>query len=209
MGARIAAWVVALAGAAASLGPTATEARAADARPMVGHAGRVQKNDHGLGFALDPKGGLLGFAYRHYFGNTALQLDLLPLYQNRGDNMAIYAGAQIMNYALVWPGGRGSTLPTTTALRLTAGAGFNANRDAEPISVDDANCQTPECKQITKSKVPVKWMAKVAGGFGFEFGGVQRSGFSVAIDLMMSVLWDEVGFYAAYPLPYATLMYSW
>lgn len=177
--------------------------------PMVGHSAEVQKNSHGLGFALDPKGGLLGFAYRHYMGNTAIQLDLLPLYQDRGNSIAMYGGLQIINYALVWPGGRGAGLPTTTALRLTGGAGFNVNREESTITIDDPNCQTSVCKQITHSQSPVTWLAKAAGGFGFEFGAVQRSGMSVAVDLMMSVLWDNVGFYGAYPLPYLTLMYSW
>ncbi len=188
----------------------------AQSRAMVGHAEEVQKNGNGLGFALDPKGGLLGFAYRRYFGNTAIQFDVLPLYQNRGGNIAIYFGTQVMNYALVWPGGRGAALPTTTALRLTGGAAVNINREQQKISIDDPNCLTVTCKQITQSQAPVKSMYKLAGGFGFEFGAVQRSGFSVAIDLMMSILWDKdssndlgVRFYAAYPLPYATLMYSW
>ncbi len=177
--------------------------------PMVGHSEAVQKNDHGLGFAVDFKGGLLGFAYRHYFGNTAVQLDVLPLYQDRGASIAIYGGMQIVNYALVWPGGRSGGLPTTTALRLTGGAGVNVNREQETIQIDDPNCQTVVCQKITQSKSPVTWMVKAAGGFGFEFGAVQRSGFSVAADLMMTVLWDDVGFYGAYPLPYFTLMYSW
>ena len=177
--------------------------------PIAGHAAEVQKNSNGLGFALDPKGGLLGFAYRHYFGNTAIQIDLLPIYKNRGDNIAIYAGGQVVNYALVWPGGRGASLPTTTALRLTAGAGINVNRDQEQISIEDPNCLTETCKKITQSQAPVTYNYKLAGGFGFEFGAVQRSGFSVCVDIMMTVLWDQIGFYGAYPLPYATLMYSW
>lgn len=192
----------------AALVVAAPKEAAAQAKPLIGHSEDVQKNSHGLGFALDPNGGLLGFAYRKYFGNTALQLDLLPLLQDHGQSKSIYAGLQVINYAVVWPGGRGAGMPTTTALRLTAGTAFNINSTNEQVSVPDPNCQSTVCKQITQEQSPSTWKYKLAGGFGFEFGAVQRSGFSVAVDLMMTVLWDQEGFYGAYPLPYLTLMYS-
>jgi hypothetical protein len=184
----------------------------AQSKMLVGHEVEVQKNNHGVGVALDPKGGLMGFAYRHYFGNTALQIDALPLYADRGDYLAMFFGVQAVNYALVWSGtGRGSVLPATTALRLTGGLSMRAERDqaTSTIEVDIANCQTQACKDIVNAKPTVTYMASAAAGFGFEFGAIQRSGFSLAADLMMTVLWDDIGFYGAYPLPYATLMYSW
>lgn len=205
--------VTALLTAALSLA-AAVQARpaVAQAKVLVGHEGEVQKNDHGLGVAVDPKGGLMGFAYRHYFGNIALQLDALPLYADRGDYLAMFFGVQAVNYALVWSGsGRGSVLPATTALRLTGGLSLRAERDqaTSTIEVPIENCQTQACKDIANAKPKVTYMASAAAGFGFEFGAIQRSGFSLAADLMMTVLWDDIGFYGAYPLPYATLMYSW
>lgn len=184
----------------------------AQAKVLVGHEGEIQTNDHGLGVALDPKGGLMGFAYRHYFGNVAIQVDALPLYADRGDYLAMFLGVQAVNYALVWSGsGRGSVLPATTALRLTGGLSVRAERDqaTSTIEVPVDNCQTQACKDIANAKPKVTYMGSMAAGFGFEFGAIQRSGFSLAVDLMMTVLVDDVGFYAAYPLPYATLMYSW
>ena len=184
----------------------------AQAKVLVGHEGEVQKNNHGLGVALDPQGGLMGFAYRHYLGNVAIQFDALPLYADRGDYLAMFVGVQAINYALVWSGaGRGSILPATTALRLTGGVSMRAARDqaSSTIEVPDESCMTQACKDIINAKPKVTYMVSAAAGFGFEFGAIQRSGFSLAADLMMTVLWDDVGFYAAYPLPYATLMYSW
>lgn len=205
--------ILALLLTAAALAATA-QPRAAlgQAKVLVGHEVEVQKNDHGVGVAVDPKGGLMGFAYRHYFGNTALQIDALPLYADRGDYLAMFFGMQVINYALVWSGsGRGSVLPATTALRLTGGLSLRAERDqaVSTIEVDTANCRTQACKDIVNAKPKVTYMASGAAGFGFEFGAIQRSGFSFAADLMMTVLWDDIGFYGAYPLPYATLMYSW
>lgn len=206
---KILALLLTLTAAVTSLAPnTAT----AQSKVLVGHEGEVQKNTHGLGVAVDPKGGLMGFAYRHYFGNTALQIDALPLYADRGDYLAMFFGVQAVNYALVWSGsGRGSVLPATTALRLTGGLSLRAERDqaTSTIEVDVSNCQTQACKDIVNAKPKVTYMASAAAGFGFEFGAIQRSGFSLAADLMMTVLWDDIGFYGAYPLPYATLMYSW
>ncbi|MBI5609381.1 MAG: hypothetical protein HY902_10935 [Deltaproteobacteria bacterium] len=196
---------------ALTIAGAAQPAQAQAAKVLVGHESQVQNNSHGLGVAGDFKGGLSGFAYRHYFGNNALQIDLLPLYADRGNYLAMYFGAQYINYALVWSGARrGALLPTTTALRLTLAGSVHAERDQQTaISVDTTNCQTQQCKDITNAKSAVSVMYSMAGGFGFEFGAVQRSGFSVAADLMMTVLWDRVGFYGAYPLPYASLMYSW
>ncbi len=202
------AWLL-LAALTLTVAPRPVEAQAA--KVLVGHDEQVQNNTHAIGVAGDFKGGLSGFAYRYYSGNHALQLDFLPLYADRGNYLAMFFGAQYINYALVWSGSRrGAMFPTTTALRLTLAGSAHAERDqTTAISVNSGNCQTQQCKDITNSKAAVSVMYSMAGGFGFEFGAVQRSGFSVAVDLMMTVLWDRVGFYGAYPLPYTSLMYSW
>lgn len=184
----------------------------AQSKVLVGHDSVVQNNSHGIGVAGDFQGGLMGFAYRHYMGNHALQVDFLPLYADRGDYLAMYFGVQYVNYALVWSGARrGAILPTTTALRLTVAGSVHAERDqtAPAVSVADGNCQTAACQDIVNSRAKVVTRYSAAGGFGFEFGAIQRPGFSVAADLMMTVLWDKLGFDGAYPLPYVSLMYSW
>jgi hypothetical protein len=180
----------------------------------------AQHNRHGVGFALDASllaseddsshGGLTGFAYRRYFGDFAVQIDALPIYRDRGDYMSIFAGLQVIDYALVWSGGGGGGLiGSTTALRLTAAASLHASRSSTQITVPDENCQTVTCQQILSSQPKVKLAGSVAAGFGFELGAIRQSGFSVAADLMMTVVWDDKGFYGAYPVPYFTGMYSW
>lgn len=180
----------------------------------------AQRNRHGVGFALDASllasddntshGGLTGFAYRRYFGDIAVQIDALPIYRDRGDYMSIFAGVQVIDYALVWgSAGRTGLVGSATALRLTGAASVHASRSTTQITIPDENCQTATCQQITASKPKVKLAGSVAAGFGFELGAVQQSGFSVAADLMMTVVWDDKGFYGAYPVPYLTGMYSW
>lgn len=179
---------------------------------LVAHADdAVQRNSHAIGFTGDVQLGFLGFAYRKYLGNHAIELTALPLLADGGDYLAISLGARYIHYPLVWRGsGAGSLFNSSTALRLVAGTGVHFARDNQPdIDIPDENCNTAICEDINKSRGKVGWRSQFAGGFGFEFGAMQRSGFSFAADLMMTVFFDEVGFDGAYPLPYATLAYSW
>lgn len=180
---------------------------------LRGHEQDVQKNTHGLGFsaAVNP---LLGFTYRRYFGNSAVQLNVLPLLADSGNYLSLHFGVEVIDYMLVWTrGGRNSALMNvpTTALRLVGAAGVSLERDQSTnISVPDANCQTQVCKDaIQGNHGRIDYLGSVGAGFGFEFGAIMRPGFSLALDLMMTVLWDNDGFYATYPLPYGTLMYNW
>lgn len=196
--------------------PNRVQADEGTNKVAVAQGDMQQVNRHGVGLALDLStvgaelyGGLSGFAYRKYFGNNALQIDLMPIYADRGNELSVFFGLQFINYALVWSGkSRYSTLPTT-ALRLTGAASVHASRSASSIIVPDENCATPTCQQITAQKPRVQVVTTTAAGFGFEFGAIQSSGFSVAADLMMTVLWDRDGFAGAYPVPYVTGMYSW
>lgn len=180
---------------------------------LRGHEQEVQKNTHGLGFsaAVNP---LLGFTYRHYFGNSAVQLNFLPLLADSGNYLSLHFGAEVIDYMLVWTrgSGRNSAIMNvpTTALRLVGAAGVSVTRDQSTnIAVPDANCG-PVCqKAIQGNHGRIDYLGSIGAGFGFEFGAIMRPGFSLALDLMMTVLWDNDGFYAAYPLPYGTLMYNW
>lgn len=167
-----------------------------------GYESDLQKNHYAIGLT-GGVGGSNGFGYRQYFGNTGIQINVLPLVANRGDYLAIYVGGQVINYMVAWTRGH-------TALRLVGAGSVKISRDqSSNISVPAANCTTPQCKAITTSKAPVDYFTSAGAGFGFEFGAVTRPGFSASIDLMMTVMWDNAGFYSAYPLPYGALMYNW
>lgn len=188
--------------------PLAAEER----KLLVAHADEaVQRNSHAIGFTGDVQLGFLGFAYRKYLGNHAVELTALPLLADGGDYLAISVGARYIHYPLVWRGsGAGSFFNSSTALRLVAGAGMHFSRDDQPdIDIPKENCTTGICEAIDQSRGSIGWRSQFAGGFGFEFGALQRSGFSFAADLMMTVFFDEQGFDGAYPLPYGTLAYSW
>lgn len=187
-------------------------ARASDRGVLVAHADdELQRNSHAIGFTGDVQLGFLGFAYRKYMGNHAVEINALPLMADRGDYLAMSFGARYIHYALLWQGrSAGSMLPSTSALRLVAGTGIHFQRDNQAaIDVPDENCNTAICQDIENSQGKIEWRSQFAGGFGFEFGALQRSGFSFAADLMMTLFVDEKGFDGAYPLPYATLAYSW
>ena len=51
----------------------------------------------------------------------------------------------------------------------------------------------------------------IASGIAEDTAGFapEAAGFSAAVDVQMTVMWDQVGFYGAYPLPSASLMYCW
>lgn len=167
------------------------------------HKQDFQANRHALGVTAGLPGSF-GLAYRHYFSNSALQLNLLPIYWDRGDYLAVHVGAQYIHYMLVWARGRTPTFtPASTSLRLVAGTHFSISRDngEAPGCTVGGVCQT--------FKAPAETYASVAAGFGLEFGAVTRQGFSASIDLLMTVIWDREGFFAASPLPYGALMYSW
>jgi hypothetical protein len=179
---------------------------------LFGHDQDIQKNTHGIGVsaAVYP---LLGFAYRHYFGNVAVQVHVLPLLANRGDYLSLHFGAEFIDYMLVWTrahGSLGAAAMPATALRLVGSAGVSMTRDQSTnITVPDANCGATCQASLQGNHGRIDYLTSVGAGFGFEFGAIMRPGFSLAVDLMMTALWDNEGFYAAYPLPYGTLMYNW
>jgi len=184
---------------------------AADDGLLRGHESVVQRNRHGLGL-VGGVSGSNGFAYRRYFGNHALQVNVLPVVLDRGDYLSVHLGAQFIEYMLVWSRGRNSfssTQLSSTALRLVANVGLSLSREQGAIEVDAANCKTRACQDLLNAKAPIDRFMTAGIGFGLEFGAVTRAGFSVSVDVLMTGMWDQAGFYAASPLPYAALMYSW
>ncbi len=175
-----------------------------------GYEETLSQNHHGLGMSFGV-GGLNGIAYRHYFGNMAVQADIFPLIADSGNYVAVFGGLTFIDYLLMWNKAARSTLfPATSALRFVGSTGVWVSRNqSNNIAVPNVNCNTPECLAIVNRSAPTDYFAHVGLGVGVEIGAIARPGFSAAFDVQMTVMWDQIGFYGAYPLPSATLMYSW
>ena len=177
-----------------------------------GYEETINQNHHGLGASVGV-GGLNGIAYRHYFGNMALQIDVFPLVADGGNYIAVFGGLTFIDYLLMWnKAARSSLFPATSALRFVSGTGVWLSRGQDSTySVPIANCQGADsiCQQIVRQSAPVRYFSHFGLGIGVEMGAIARPGFSAAIDLQMTVMWDQDGFYGAYPLPSGALMYSW
>lgn len=190
-------------------GLCARSAAAADTMAK-GYEETISQNSHGLGISVGV-GGLNGIAYRHYFGNLALQIDVFPLIADSGNYVAVFGGLTFIDYLLMWnKAARNTLFPATSALRFVGSTGVWISRNQNNnYTVPSANCNTPECQAINNRSAPIDYFAHVGLGIGIEMGAIARPGFSAAFDVQMTVMWDQAGFYGAYPLPSATLMYSW
>ena len=71
------------------------QAHAVDA-VSKGYEETISQNTHGLGISFGV-GGLNGIAYRHYFGNLALQVDLFPLIADSGNYVAVFGGVTFID----------------------------------------------------------------------------------------------------------------
>ena len=49
----------------------------------------------------------------------------------------------------------------------------------------------------------------MSAGIGVDLGRVRSAGMTFAVDVRMSLLYDEKGFYALIYLPYGALIYNW
>ncbi len=175
---------------------------------LAGHKMTLQDNSHALGVAGGYPGAS-GFVYRRYFGNSFLQFNLLPLVQDRGDWMAIMFGATFGQYLLIWQQPMtASLMPTTTALRFVVGASSFFSRDK---SQNFELVATPGTVPGTTPTIDpkVENLTGLSAGIGFEFGAIKRSGFSFALDLMLTATWDDEGFSSLVPLPFGAIVYSW
>lgn len=175
-----------------------------------GYEETFSQNHNGIGLSVGV-GGLNGVAYRHYWGNIAMQINVLPLVAEGGKYVAVFGGVQLIDYLLMWNRAARSTIfPATSALRVVASTGLKLSRDqTDAVSVPTANCQSPECQAINHQSAPLHYFAHVGLGLGVELGAIARSGLSIAIDLQMHVMWDEFGFWGLFPIPSAAFMYSW
>lgn len=158
---------------------------------IPGHKQQIQNNTHALGLSFGGAGAT-GFAYRHYLGNNFIQVSLLPLVAEQGDYLALLGGLQIAHYLLVWNNTTARKLmPTTTALRATAGVSTFLLTQKE-----DGGSRSE------------KTLAAQAG-VGFEMGAVMRPGFSISFDVMLTSTWEDMEFDSLLPMPYGAVMYSW
>ncbi len=190
-------------------GLTARTASAADV-VAKGYEETISQNHNGLGLSFGV-GGLNGIAYRHYFDNFAVQLDVLPLIADSGNYLAVFGGLTFIDYLVLWnKAARSTFFPSQVALRAIGSTGVWLSRSQSTTAqVPAANANTPQAQAINNYSAPVDYFAHVGLGIGLEFGAIAQPGFSAAVDVQMTVMWDQVGFYGAYPLPSASLMYCW
>jgi hypothetical protein len=191
----------------------AVAAPEAQAEVLPGHQLTLQQNSQALGISGGYPGAS-GFVYRKYFGNSFLQINLLPLVANRGGFLAVMMGATYGQYLLVWQRQNSmSLMPTTTALRAVAGTSTYFSRDdgetdtSSPSDVIGSPPKTTATTTTTTSKI--KNTTGLSAGIGFEFGAIMRSGFSFSVDLMLTATWDNDGFEQLVPLPFGAVVYSW
>ena len=183
--------------------------RSADAPPASAPAPdptavATQSNVHGIGVAGSFATGS-GLTYRHYWGNSSLQLAMLAIITDRGNEAVAFVGGSFVQYLLVWnaPGSRG-LLPTTSALRVLGGAHYYLSRGVETTTTEPAQgVIIPTSIQKSKSSL------NMGAGLGFEFGAIVRSGFSLSLDLVLTAAFDKQGLDYILPLPQGALVYSW
>lgn len=178
-------------------------ATAQGARIVPGHTAKIQSNSHALGFT-GGFAGATGFTYRHYFGNSFVQANALPLMANRGEFLMMMGGISAGRYLLLWHSpSMGSIIPSTTALRALMLTSVSYSSDDKTTDV----CSGSNCAEVTQSEINKEF--SVAGGIGFEFGALMRHGFSISFDVLLTSVWDQNGFDFLMPLPYGTVVYNW
>ncbi len=181
----------------------AAAARPSDPPPAAG-LGATQSNVHGIGVAGSFATGS-GLTYRHYWGNSSIQLAMLAVITDRGNDAVAFVGGSYVHYLLVWnaPGSRG-LLPTTSALRVLGGAHYYLKRWKEDTTTE------PQLGVIIPASVQKATTSiNLGAGLGFEFGAIVRAGFSLSLDLVLTAAFDDKGLDYVLPLPQGALVYSW
>ena len=176
---------------------------------------------HGLGLSAGMAPGS-GFSYRHYLDPmTALRVTGMLITTDGGDKANHWIGLSGVRYLKIWHRRRAQgLLPDTSALRLVAGGSYLYQRHPKVSEVpnDLPNCEdkpTPKNECQTK-KVQVNQITNTiatGAGIGFEFGGVDRPGFSLSLDVMLTAQMDDSGgklkLRQLWPIPSAALMWNW
>ncbi len=174
---------------------------------------------HGLGISAGMAPGS-GFAYRHYLNpSTSVRLAGLLMITDGGDTANHWIGLSGARYLKTWHRRRArGLLPDTSALRLLVGGSYLYQRTPKisRVPVD------PECKPTKAGGSCVMKKVSVAqttqtiatgAGLGFEFGGIDRPGFSLSLDVMLTALMDDsagkLKLKQLWPLPSAALMWNW
>lgn len=167
---------------------------------------------HGLGLAGSFTYGS-GLVYRRYFGRTAVQLSGIAIITDRGNEAVAFAGLSAIRYLAVWsrPSSSG-IIPRVSALRFIGGTNVYHSKGqvTGESRLVDPNC-TPswQCPQVQDTTSESKTWYGVGTGIGFEFGALMQPGFSVALDLMLTAVFDTRGLDWLLPLPGMTLVYNW
>jgi hypothetical protein len=171
----------------------------------------LQRNRRGLGLAGSFATGS-GLAYRHYWGQTALQLVLLGYARTQDladgtrqlDSALFWAGGSVIHYVKIWhdPVQRG-LLPTTTGLRVLGGAHYYLQQQQQSVGAVTNGLFTATTTSRRASSV------NLGAGIGFEFGGLVQSGFSLALDLVLTMAVDGNGIDYILPLPQGAVLYNW
>ena len=174
---------------------------------------------HGLGLSAGMAPGS-GFAYRHYLDPvTSLRLAGLLMITDGGDTANHWIGLSGARYLKTWHRRRArGLLPDTSALRVIVGGSYLYQRTPKVTQVPvDPNCkQTKAGGSCVMKEVRVGQTTQTiatGAGLGFEFGGIDRPGFSLSLDVMLTALIDDqtgkLKLRQLWPLPSAALMWNW
>lgn len=193
---------------------TAPKRKSSKVRTISGRNNRgrlAQANAHGIGFTAGDATGA-GVSYRHYFGRTAVQLNFLPIIEERGDSVMLNGGVQVIRYLFYWQNNNRYSLRPNVALRISGSASFwqdtrssNVSRPIDPTCFDTSSSSCPTERTTTREMF-------AGGGIGFEFGKVFSHGLSFAVDLNMRAKLDvNDGFKLVefIPMPSASVMFNW
>lgn len=197
--------------------PPAADYPPATGAPDSGSAGDAapaparQRNRQGLGLAGSFATGS-GLAYRRYWGDTAVQLVLLGYAKTQDladgtrqlDSALFWAGGSVIHYVKVWHAmAHRGLLPSTTALRVLGGAHYYLQQQQQSVgNLADGLWTATTSTQRSSS-------LNLGAGVGFEFGGIVQQGFSLSLDLVLTMAIDRAGLDYILPLPQGAVIYNW
>ncbi len=182
------------------------------ANPAAG-ALAVEPISYGIGVS-GGVAGHTGFAFRYYLGEGYLQASGVALMLDEGNFIATSAGLDYGHYLVVSRRGTHLLSGYTVALRGVVGVSGLAYRGQPPEDDSDGFIDARDvaagASQSSTTSNPV-WsrLQSVSAGIGVDLGRVRSAGMTFAVDVRMSLLYDEKGFYALIYLPYGALIYNW